>query len=84
MNTELVRSVSITQDPVDDKYRWYLCKETQKLLHWECEQVAQGELDKYKHIPSSRTIAIPIRRWAPSAADFMIINNALKQTFTVS
>jgi hypothetical protein len=64
-----------------DPYRWYLCEESKKRSHWDCELVPQTEVEKYG--PESRTIVVPIRQWVPSSADFMIINNALKQTFSV-
>ena len=62
--------------------RWYLCKESNKQFHWECE--LQENFDPQlllTHNP--RIVAIPVSRILPSVFDFMIINNALKQTFEV-
>jgi hypothetical protein len=75
-------SNSTTLSEGTERTRWYLCKKTMKPSHWECER--QG--NDYVIDNNSKSlfkIAVPVPSFLPVAMDFMIINNALKQTFEV-
>ena len=75
-----------SHDTPDDSNRWYLCRESElKRGTWECayEKDLANHAQKYGYFTNPRSLAVPIPRWMPEAVDFMIINNALKQTFSI-
>ena len=69
-----------------DKNRWYLCTETEvKRAQWTCKEVSDlsATAQNYGLHTNPRTLPVKIPVWSPRMADFMFINNALKQTFSV-
>ena len=84
----IIETPGITVPAPKEDNRWYICRESKiRLNHWECEQKENfnslAHIDLEGDLKNPRTIAVPVPSILPKVFDFMIINNALKQTFEV-
>lgn len=69
-------------DPAD-KYRFYVCVERKNILNsYEC---ILGDVKTVNDviIAVDRSILVPVDKRLPKVFDFMLINNALKPTFSI-
>lgn len=64
-------------DPLQDKFRWYLCLETEK-GQWNCmETTAEyaNNPDNLRGVIRSKVVLSPV--WKPRVLDFITLHNAL-------
>ena len=85
MSVTLNEALATNIVPSPDKNRWYLCTESQKRSQWTCKETPDlgPNTHNYGLHTNPRSIVVQLPHWSPRAADFMFINNALKQTFSV-
>lgn len=76
----------IETKPTPDTSRWYLCKESQHRGQWVCvEQTGFEQYAKnFGYFTEPRSLPVAVPRWMPRGVDFIFINDALKQKFTIT
>jgi hypothetical protein len=73
-------------DPVD-KYRFYLCLEHKAFNNYECtlgDAKQAREFEIRAEVTNLRNTIVPIDKRFPKMLDFILINNALKPTFSIT